>query len=284
MTKSKRTALQAVPLWVWLLIFTLVPLALILFFAIFERTADGYRFTLDYLREVITNTDYLRSMLISFRHAFVSTLVCLLIGYPLAYFLTKMKPKARSFLVVLCLLPMWMNFLIRTYALRSLIERESLIDRFLVMLGLESGTLIGTDISIVIGMVYNFLPFLVLPIYTSLSKIDRGVIEASHDLGAGGFTTFRRVIFPLSVPGVISGITMVFMPAVTTFIIPQLLNNHVMTVGSLIEHKFKQEVSASAVSGTGAALSFVLMVLIIICMSVVNRMDKDPESNGGAAL
>ena len=276
----KRTALQSIPLWVWLLMFTLVPLVLILFFAVFEKDESGYHFTLEYLRSVVTNTDYLRSVLVSFRHALISTLFCLLIGYPLAYFLTCMKPKVRSFLVVLTLLPMWMNFLIRTYALRSLIEKESLIDRLLVLIGFQSGTLIGTDASIVIGMVYNFLPFLVLPIYTSLSKIDVRLIEASQDLGANGFTTFRRIVFPLTIPGVISGITMVFMPAVTTFIIPQLLNNKVMTIGSLIEHKFKQEVSASAVSGTGAALSFVLMVLILICMWVVNLMDKDPEKGG----
>ena len=237
-------------------------------------------FTLENFKTAITNVDYLKSMGISFRHAAVSTVLCLVLGYPLAYILSELTERVRNFMAVLFLLPMWMNFLIRTYAMRALIEKDGILSGLFILLGIKDGTLIGTDAAIVIGMLYNFLPFMVLPIYTSMMKMDHRLIEAAQDLGAGAFTVFRRVVLPLTVPGIISGITMVFMPAVTTFVIPQMLNNKVMTVGSLIEYKFKQEVSATAVSGVGAALSMILMVLVIISMTLVNKFDKEGQGGG----
>ena len=268
---------RTVPLYVWILVFTLLPLVMILFYAFVNVEGGQMSFTTEYIVAAVTNVDYLKSMAISFRHAAISTAICLLLGYPLAYILTEINERIRGFVTMLFLLPMWMNFIIRTFAMRSLIEKDGILSGLFTLMGIKDGTLIGTDAAIIIGMVYNFLPFMILPIYTSLSKIDKRLLEASHDLGAGWFTTFRRVILPLSVPGIVSGITMVFMPAVTTFVIPQMLNNKVMTIGSLIEYKFKQEVSATAVSGTGAALSLILLVIVIISMLIVNKFDKGEE-------
>ena len=282
MRENKLTKiLRATPLYIWVILFTLLPLVMILFYAFVNTEGGQMHFTTEYIVGAVTNLDYLRSMAISFRHAGISTVLCLLLGYPLAYILTEVAERIRSFVVMLFLLPMWMNFIIRTFAMRAFIEKDGILSGIFTLLGIKDGTLIGTDAAIVIGMVYNFLPFMVLPIYTSLSKLDYRLIEASHDLGAGRFTTFRRIVLPLSVPGIVSGITMVFMPSVTTFVIPQMLNNKVMTIGSLIEYKFKQEVSATAVSGTGAALSLILLVIVIISMMIVNRFDKDGE---GAAF
>lgn len=273
-------ALRATPLYLWVILFTVLPLLLIVFYAFFEQKDGAMAFTLEHFKTAITNVDYLKSMGISFRHAAVSTILCLLFGYPLAYILSELSERIRNFMAVLFLLPMWMNFLIRTYAMRALIEKDGILSDLFLLLGIKDGTLIGTDAAIVIGMLYNFLPFMVLPIYTSMMKLDHRLIEAAQDLGAGTFTVFRRVVLPLTVPGIISGITMVFMPAVTTFVIPQMLNNKVMTVGSLIEYKFKQEVSATAVSGVGAALSMILMVLVIISMTLVNKFDKEGQGGG----
>lgn len=273
-------ALRATPLYIWVILFTVLPLLLIVFYAFFEQKDGAMVFTLENFKTAITNVDYLKSMGISFRHAAVSTILCLLFGYPLAYILSELSERIRNFMAVLFLLPMWMNFLIRTYAMRAFIEKDGILSGLFLLLGIKDGTLIGTDAAIVIGMLYNFLPFMVLPIYTSMMKLDHRLIEAAQDLGAGTFTVFRRVVLPLTVPGIISGITMVFMPAVTTFVIPQMLNNKVMTVGSLIEYKFKQEVSATAVSGVGAALSMILMVLVIISMTLVNKFDKEGQGGG----
>ncbi len=273
-------ALKATPLYIWVIMFTVIPLLMICFYAFFEVKLTGITFTPEYFVASVTNLDYIKTMGLSFRHAAISTVLCLLIGYPVAYFLTEVSERLRGFTVVLFLLPMWMNFIIRTYAMRALIEKDGILSGMFELMGIEGGTLIGTDAAIIIGMVYNFLPFMILPIYNSLSKLDYRLVEAAQDLGANTLTVFRKVILPLSVPGIVSGITMVFMPAVTTFVIPQMLNNKVMTIGGLIEYKFKQEVSFSAVSGTGAALSLVLMVLVIISMTLVNKFDKDGEGGG----
>ena len=186
--------------------------------------------------------------------------------------------KGGGFVILLFMLPMWMNFLIRTYALKSILEKGGMLDNLMVFLGFESGLLINSDFAVVVGMVYNFLPFLILPIYTSMCKIDSRVIEASYDLGANRFTTLRRIYLPLTLPGIVSGITMVFVPAVTTFIIPQMLNNSYMTIGSLIEYKFKQEVTMAGISGVGSALSLLLMIVVILIMTVVNAVDKDGDT------
>jgi spermidine/putrescine transport system permease protein len=180
---------------------------------------------------------------------------------------------------MLLLLPMWMHFIIRTYAMLSLIDEEGIITKLLGGFMLK-----GTDSAIIIGMVYNFLPFLVLPIYTSMMKIDKNLIEAAQDLGGNSLHVFTGVVLPLTVPGIVSGITMVFVPCVTTFVIPQLMNNNVWTIGKLIEYKFISNASADGVDPDGGALSFILMILVFISMSIFNLIDKDDESAGGYTL
>lgn len=271
------------PVYLWLVIFTVVPLLMVFFYAVFEVRADGsIHFTLTYLKEAVVNGQYLDAMLRSLEYAFVSTIVCLIIGYPLAFILANMEERRRNFVAVLFLLPMWMNFLIRTYALSSLINEQGIITKFFQKLGLISGSITGTEGAIVIGMVYNFLPFLILPVYTSILKVDRRVIEAARDLGANMLTVFRRILLPLTVPGIISGITMVFVPCITTFVIPQLLNNKVWTIGSLIEFQINGNASSTGgVNNTAAAISFILMIIVFICMSIFSRFDNDGAENGG---
>ena len=278
MTRITKT-LKNIPLYVWIILFTVVPLIMIFVYAVFEFRPDGVHFTLEHLKYVFTDKQVLQAELRSLNYAFISTVICLLLGYPLAYFLSRLSERMRSFLSILLLLPMWMNFIIRTYAMLSLIDEEGIVTRLL------GGTMLkGTDAAIIIGMVYNFLPFLVLPIYTSMTKIDKNLIEAAQDLGGNTFHVFKGVIFPLTVPGVVSGITMVFVPCVTTFVIPQLLNNNAWTIGKLIEFKFISGASAEGVDPDGGALSFILMVLVFICMSIFNLIDKDDESAGGMTL
>ena len=274
MSKLRRI-LTATPLWAWMLAFTVIPMLLIVYYAFSDGNGG---FTTEYIAAAVKNAGYWKSIFVSFRHALLSTVICLLIGYPAAYLLSRMKNGGGAFLLLLFMLPMWMNFLIRTYALKSILEKGGFLDGLMVRLGFASGLLINSDFAVVVGMVYNFLPFLILPIYTSLCKIDIHLVEASHDLGANGFVTFRRIYLPLTMPGIVSGITMVFVPAVTTFIIPQMLNNTYMTIGSLIEYKFKQEVSFSGLSGVGSALSLLLMVVVILIMMIVNAVDKEGDS------
>ncbi|MBS5570042.1 MAG: ABC transporter permease [Clostridiales bacterium] len=283
MSKRINNALKCVPVYLWLVIFTVVPLLMVFFYAVFEVRADGsIHFTLTYLKEAVVNGQYLDAMLRSLEYAFVSTIVCLIIGYPLAFILANMEERRRNFVAVLFLLPMWMNFLIRTYALSSLINEQGIITKFFQKLGLISGSITGTEGAIVIGMVYNFLPFLILPVYTSILKVDRRVIEAARDLGANTLTVFRRILLPLTVPGIISGITMVFVPCITTFVIPQLLNNKVWTIGSLIEFQINGNASSTGgVNNTAAAISFILMIIVFICMSIFSRFDNDGAENGG---
>lgn len=271
--------LKRIPLYIWILMFTIIPLLMILVYAVFEFRPDGVHFTLEHLKNAVTEPLYIQSLLRSLKYALISTLVCLALGYPLAYILSRMNDKMRSFLSMLLLLPMWMNFIIRTYAMLSLIDEEGIITKLFGGFMLK-----GTDAAIIIGMVYNFLPFLVLPIYTSMMKIDKNLIEAAQDLGGNSLHVFTGVVLPLTVPGIVSGITMVFVPCVTTFVIPQLMNNNVWTIGKLIEYKFISNASADGVDPDGGALSFILMILVFISMSIFNLIDKDDESAGGYTL
>lgn len=283
MSKRFNNALKCIPVYLWLIIFTVVPLLMVFFYAIFEVTeSGGIRFTLDYLKDAVSNSQYLDAMLRSLEYAFVSTLVCLILGYPLAFILSNMDERKRNFVSVLFLLPMWMNFLIRTYALSSLINEQGIITKFLQWLGLMEGSITGTEAAIIIGMVYNFLPFMILPVYTSMLKIDNRIVEAARDLGADSVTVFKKIVLPLTVPGIISGITMVFVPCITTFVIPQLLNNKVWTIGSLIEFQINGNANSSGgVNNTAAAISFVLMIIVFICMSIFSKFDSDGAENGG---
>ena len=262
----------AYPYALWMLLFTIAPM---IFVVVFAFTGDN-GLTLENLAAVGQSV-YLKILWHSLYLALLCTVICLLIGYPAAYFLASKDFSRNKTLFVLFLLPMWMNFLLRTYAMMSLMEDTGIINTLLKAMGLQPIEMIGTEGAVLVGMVYNFLPFMVLPIHTSLKKMDRRVIEAAEDLGANPVEVFKRVVFPLSIPGVISGITMVFMPAVTTFAISRLLGSgRFMLYGDVIEKQFLELNNWNF----GSALSLVMMVLIIISISLLNK--ADPKHEGGA--
>ena len=262
----------AYPYALWMLLFTIAPM---IFVVVFAFTGDN-GLTLENLAAVGQSV-YLKILWHSLYLALLCTVICLLIGYPAAYFLAIRDFSRNKTLFVLFLLPMWMNFLLRTYAMMSLMEDTGIINTLLKAMGLQPIEMIGTEGAVLVGMVYNFLPFMVLPIHTSLKKMDRRVIEAAEDLGANPVEVFKRVVFPLSIPGVISGITMVFMPAVTTFAISRLLGSgRFMLYGDVIEKQFLELNNWNF----GSALSLVMMVLIIISISLLNK--ADPKHEGGA--
>ena len=262
----------AYPYALWMLLFTIAPM---IFVVVFAFTGDN-GLTLENLAAVGQSV-YLKILWHSLYLALLCTVICLLIGYPAAYFLASRDFSRNKTLFVLFLLPMWMNFLLRTYAMMSLMEDTGIINTLLKAMGLQPIEMIGTEGAVLVGMVYNFLPFMVLPIHTSLKKMDRRVIEAAEDLGANPLEVFKRVVFPLSIPGVISGITMVFMPAVTTFAISRLLGSgRFLLYGDVIEKQFLELNNWNF----GSALSLVMMVLIIISISLLNK--ADPKHEGGA--
>ncbi|MBN2793982.1 MAG: ABC transporter permease [Clostridia bacterium] len=265
----------ATPYILWAIIFTIIPLAMILIYGV---TIDdgGIRFSLENIMKAF-DPIYFKALLRSIYYALISTIICLIIAYPLALILTE-KRNAKVTVIFIFVLPMWMNFLLRTYAWLTILETNNgFLNTVLRFLHLPTIQIIGTPNAIILGMVYNFLPFMILPIYNVLSKIDPYVLEAAFDLGASKLTRFVKVILPLSIPGVISGITMVFMPAITTFVIPKLLGSgKINLIGNLIEQQFVQSYNWYF----GASLSLVLMVIILISMGILNRVD--PSREGGA--
>lgn len=264
----------ASPYLVWMVIFIVVPLLMILYYAF---AADGGGFTLDHIMKSLDGI-YMTALGKSLLYALISTVICLILAYPLALILVKYNNGGSTMLFVF-ILPMWMNFLLRTYAWLSLLETNNgLINLVLRALHLPVLDIIGTPKAIILGMVYNFLPFMVLPIYNALAKIDKSIMEAAYDLGANDFQRLLRVTLPMSVPGIMSGITMVFMPAVTSFVIPNLLGNgKVNLIGNMIEQQFLMTYDW----GFGAALSFVLMVIILISMGIMRKFDDDVEGGTG---
>lgn len=270
--KNKSTLLAA-PYSVWAIGFILIPLVLVIFYAFTDKTGS---FTLDNIIAISESTN-LKALVLSVMLSFISTIICLLLAYPLAMILATLGVNQSSFMVFIFILPMWMNFLLRTLAWQTLLEKTGVINSILTFLNLPTLNIINTPSAIVLGMVYNFLPFMVLPIYNTLIKIDSNVINAAKDLGANNIQTFTRVIFPLSLPGVISGITMVFVPALTTFVISDLLGGaKILLIGNVIEQEFKQANNWNA----GSGLSFVLMIFIVISIFISNKYDKE----GGSIL
>ena len=222
----------------------------------------------------ITTQENLKALGLALLLSFVSTLICLILAYPLAMILSEKNVNQTSFIVLIFILPMWMNFLLRTLAWQNLLEKNGVINMVLRFFHLPELALINTPFAIILGMVYNFLPFMVLPIYNVLSKIDRDVIFAARDLGASNLQTFSKIILPLSVPGIISGITMVFVPSLTTFVISDLLGgSKILLIGNVIEQEFKQGSNWN----TGSGLSLVLMLFIIASMAMIAKYDKEGE-------
>ena len=213
----------AVPYIVWMVIFTVIPLFLILFYAFIHRTDSGSLvFTTEYIKSALSGSS-MSVLILSLEYALITTVICLVLAYPAALFLWQLKSRIGSIVNLLFMLPMWMNFLLRTYAWRALLDANGPINQFLQWLGLPAMQLLYTEGAVIFGLVYNFLPFMLLPIYTAFTKIDRSYIQAAEDLGANKWQTLTRVILPLTKPGIITGITMVFMPAVTSFVISRLL-------------------------------------------------------------
>lgn len=270
--KSKSKYLSA-PYTIWAVGFILIPLFMVLYYAFTNK--DG-SFTVAYVTAIKDPTN-LKALMLSILLSLISTVICLLLAYPLAMILANSGVDKSGFIVFIFILPMWMNFLLRTLAWQSLLEKTGVINSVLSALHLGQINIINTPYAIILGMVYNFLPFMVLPIFNVLSKLDKNVLNAARDLGANEVQVFTRIIFPLSIPGVISGITMVFVPALTTFVISDLLGgSKILLIGNVIEQEFKQTNNWHA----GSGLSFVLMIFIVISMIITNKYDKE----GGAVL
>ena len=262
------------PYLLWTIIFIVVPLLLIVYYGFTD--ANG-AFTLENIA-LMGRPENMKALVLALLLSLVSTLICLVLAYPLAMILKNMKTGATSFIVMIFIIPMWMNFLLRTIAWQELLEKNGVINMCLRFLHLPTLNIINTPAAIILGMVYNFLPFMLLPIYNTLIKIDENVVNAAMDLGAGPVQTFTQIIFPLSMPGVISGITMVFVPALTTFVISDLLGgSKILLIGNVIEQKFKQSNNWNA----GSGLSLVLMVFILLSMALMQKYDKNGE---GAAF
>jgi len=259
----------AYPYIFWMSVFVVVPLLLIVFYAF--TTADG-SFTLSNFANIEI---YTRVFGNSFWLALVATVICLIIAYPFAYLLAQESPVFRKIAMLFIMLPMWMNFLLRTYAWMSILENNGFLNQFLRLLGLPGVDLINSEAAVILGMVYNFLPFMIMPIFSVIEKIDNRYIEAAHDLGANRVQTFRRVIFPLSLPGVLSGITMVFIPSVSTFAISKLLGGGMtLLLGDLIEMQF---LGSAYNPHLGSAIALLMMIVVLIAMSLMNRFGEGEE-------
>ncbi len=269
--KSFGNQLLAAPHVVWSVIFIVVPLFIMLYFAF--TNADG-GFTLENVKQIGL---YKKAFGISILYAAIATVITLLLAYPMAYFMTKVNVSSQRMLMMIVMIPMWMNFLIRTYSWITILANTGLINTFLGKLGIEPLKLINTPGAVILGMVYDFIPYMILPIYSVMSKIDKSLLEASEDLGSNAFNKFRRVILPLSRPGIISGVTMVFVPSVSTFYISQKLGgNKTMLVGDVIEYFFN---AGPDYYNVASAISMVLMVMILVCMVIMNRFSDD-DSEG----
>ena len=257
----------AVPYEVWMAIFVVAPILIMVIYA-FSSSEGG--FTLD---NFVQMGGYTQVFLRSFKLAIIATLICLVIGYPVSYLMSREGPAFQRTAMVLIMLPMWMNFLLRTYAWMTLLEKNGLINKFFGLFGLGPFNMINTSGAVVLGMVYNYLPFMILPIYTAMTKIDDSIVEAAQDLGCNVWHILFRVLVPLTGPGIATGITQVFVPAVSTFIISRMLGGGSnLLIGDLIEMQF---LGNSYNLNVGSAMSLVLMIIVLLCMSFTSSFDED---------
>lgn len=263
------------PYAVWALLFIIAPLCMVVYYAFTDSTRA---FSLNSIAQIPA---YFSTILESVLYGLAATVICLVLGYPFAYFISRHSERKQRTTVLLVMLPMWMNFLIRTYSWMTILGDTGVINSVLEAVGLSPAKLINTGGAVILGMVYNFLPYMILPIYSVLSKLDGSLIEAAQDLGSNKRQVFQRVIMPLSMPGVLSGITMVFVPCVSTFYITQKLGGgQVVLIGDVIETQFQSANNYNL----GASLSLVLMVLILVSLSVMNKFGADDENDGGVII
>lgn len=264
--RSKATAF---PYLIWMVIFIVVPLALVAYYAV--TTPEG-TFTIDYISQV---GEYTPVLVRSVWLAFIATVICLLIAYPLAFIISRHNGNGQRTMIMLIMLPMWMNFLLRTYAWMTILEKNGLINRMLGYFGIGPLEMINTQGAVVLGMVYNYLPFMILPLYSVMTKIPDSVIEAAQDLGANASKILMRVLIPMTVPGISTGIIMVFVPSVSTFIISRMLGGGGnLLIGDLIDLQF---LGNAYNPNLGAAIALVLMVLILLCMSITNQFGDEEK-------
>lgn len=270
MNKTAKKLLDK-PYLVWALLFIIAPLIMVLYYALTDKSGA---FTLSNFQQI---GNYFSTILLSIQYGLIATVICLLLGYPFAYFMSKHTHRTQRTIVLLVMLPMWMNFLIRTYSLMTILGDSGVINTLLNRLNLNSLHLINNGGAVILGMVYNFLPYMILPIYSVLSKMDNSLIEAAQDLGSNKFQVFKRVVLPTSLAGVLSGVTMVFVPCVSTFYITQKLGGgQIVLIGDVIETQFQSANNYNL----GASLSFVLMLLIFVCLGIMNYFDDGTEDGG----
>ena len=275
MTQAKKKAfwqsLPATPYILWMVLFIIIPLGMVVFFALTDPQGN---FTLE---NIARGGEHMGVLLRSIKLAAIATALCVLIAYPLAYILSRKKGFQKQTLFIMVMLPMWMNFLLRTFAWMTILENNGLINKFLGLFGIGPLQMINTQGAVILGMVYNYIPFMILPIYTTMCKIGDDVIEAAQDLGGNTFQVMARVVIPLSLPGVSTGITMVFVPAISTFIISKMLGGGTnQLIGDIIELQF---LGNSYNPNLGSAISLVLMVVVLLCMSIMSNFD-DEEMEG----
>ena len=279
--KNNRLSRFAIPYVIWMALFVVAPIIMVVIYAF--STADGGATLANFAKMGTYTVVFTRS----FKLALIATAICLLIGYPVSYMMSKEGPRFQRLAMVLIMLPMWMNFLLRTYSWMAILENNGLLNQLFRKIGLIAlyNSVFGTDISffrmintqgaVVLGMMYNYLPFMILPIYSVIIKLDRSLIEAARDLGANSLQVFRRVILPLSLPGVLSGITMVFVPSVSTFAISKMLGGGTeMLLGDLIEQQY---MGGAYNPQLGAAISLVMMIIVVVCMVIMNRFGEGEE-------
>ena len=267
MLKSKTSRWLAGPYLLWMAAFIIVPLFIVIWYAL--TNADG-RFTLDNLTQIGRYSSvFMRSLIL----AAVSTAICLVMAFPVGYFLSRLRANKQHIMLMLVMLPMWMNFLLRTYAWMGLLSINGPVNAVLGVFGLGPYNMLNTSGAVVLGMVYNYVPYMILPLYTSMTKIDQSIVEAAQDLGASTTKTLFRVLIPMSIPGISTGITMVFVPAVSTFVISRMLGGGSnLLIGDLIEMQF---LGNSYNLNVGSAMSLVLMVIVLLCMSFTSSFDED---------
>ncbi len=266
----------AFPYILFMTIFIVVPLLIVVYFAF---TTSGGDFT---LQNIIRVKNYIPVTVKSLYLSLIATAICLLLGYPFAYIMARKTSNIRRTMFMLIMLPMWMNFLLRTYAWMTILEDNGLINKFLALIGLGPVHMINTQGAVVLGMVYDYLPFMIVPLYTVLMKMDYSLVQAAQDLGGNPFQVFTKVVLPLSLPGISTGITMVFIPCVSTFVISKMLGGGTeLMIGDLIEMQFT---GSTYNQNLGSAMAFVLMIIILICMGVMNQFDSDEEEKEGRVM
>ena len=273
MKKNKSLFLSG-PYIAWMVIFTLIPLGVVAYYALTDPNTGAFS-----MMNILELRNYLPVLWQSVLYSLISALICLVLGYPVAYFIARQGEVMQKILYMLVMLPMCMSFLLRTLAWVGLLQDTGIINNLLGLIGIGPIRMIRTPGAVILGMVYNYLPYMILPLYAIIVKIDNRLIEAAEDLGCNGFNVFTRVFLPLSMPGILSGLTMVFVPAVSTFYISQKLGGtDTVLIGDVIERQFKQGNNANL----GAALSLLLMILVFICTGIMNRLGADEE--GGVVV